>query len=363
LGERILKQTIANLSKNLVTARHIRSTLIASLTLAALVGGSDAFACASCGCTLSTDWGSQGVSTKAGWSYDLSDNYINQNTLIYGNSKPSADFIRTLYANNTEVETFTATQTITNALAYNSDTWGINFQIPFLIRTHGTNGVTMSGGSDYGANYVSSARAGIGDIRVVGHYSGLFEDKTSGLILGLKFATGETGADFSGGAATGQLGVSLDPGLQLGTGSTDVIAGAYTSGTVSTYGWFVQGTLQHAVSRLATEANGTTYRPGDSYLLNTGIRYAGFGAAVSPMLQLNINHREYDQGTGVANDPFTGSPISGGNLVYLSPGATVRLGGGTSVYGFVQLPIYQNVGSLQLVPAYTATIGIHQSID
>jgi hypothetical protein len=343
----------------MIASRQIRSTLIASLTLAALAGGSEAFACASCGCSLSTDWGSQGVSTKLGWSYDLSDNYINQNRLVYRNSKPSADLIQSLYANGTEVETFTATQTITNAFAYNNDTWGISFQIPFLIRTHGTNGVTadeINPGSDYGANYVHSNRAGIGDIRVIGNYSGFFEDKTSGLILGVKLATGETGADFTNGE-------SLDPGLQLGTGSTDVILGAYTSGTVSSYGWFAQGTVQHAVSPLAIEAGGATYRPGDSYLLNTGIRYAGFGATVSPMLQLNINHREYDQGTSVATDPFTGSPISGGNLVYLSPGATVRVGGGASVYGFVQLPIYQNVGSLQLVPSYTATIGIHQTLD
>jgi len=230
------------------------------------------------------------------------------------------------------------------------------------MRTHGTNGTTTNAGADYGANFQTSNRAGLGDIRVVGHYSGLFDDKTSGLILGVKLATGETGADFTGGVAAGQTGVSLDPGLQIGTGSTDVILGAYTSGAVSTYGWFVQGTLQHAVSPLATEAGGVTYRPGDAYLVNTGIRYAGFGATISPMLQLNFIHREYDQGSGVPIDQLTGSPMSGGNLAYLSPGVSVRLGGGTSVYGFVQVPVYQNVGSLQLVPSYTATIGIHQSL-
>jgi hypothetical protein len=79
------------------------------------------------------------------------------------------------------------------------------------------------------------------------------------------------------------------------------------------------------------------------------------------MLQLNLIHREYDQGTSVPNDPLTGSPASGGNIAYLSPGLNVRLGGGTSVYGFVQMPIYQNVGSLQLVPDYIANVGIHQS--
>jgi hypothetical protein len=72
-------------------------------------------------------------------------------------------------------------------------------------------------------------------------------------------------------------------------------------------------------------------------------------------------HREYDQGSSVPNDVFTGSPASGGNLAYLSPGLSVRLGGGTSFYGYVQLPIYQNVGSLQLVPQYIANVGVHQN--
>jgi hypothetical protein len=356
-GIKVMTAALNNSSNN----KSIRAVLVTALALTPFFALSNASACASCGCTLSTDWGSQGISTKEGWSYDLSDSYINQNTLIYGNSKPSAAFVQSLYANGTEIETSTVTQTVTNAFNYNSDTWGVSIQIPFLMRTHGTNGTTTNGGADYGANFQTSDRAGLGDIRVVGHYSGFFDDKTSGLILGVKLATGETGADFTGGAAAGQAGVSLDPGLQIGTGSTDVILGAYTSGAIRTYGWFVQGTVQHAVSPLATEAGGVTYRPGDAYLVNTGIRYAGFGASVSPMLQLNFIHREYDQGTGVPTDVFTGNPISGGNLAYLSPGVSVRVGGGMSVYGFVQIPIYENVGSLQLVPSYIANIGVHQN--
>jgi hypothetical protein len=78
------------------------------------------------------------------------------------------------------------------------------------------------------------------------------------------------------------------------------------------------------------------------------------------MLQLNIVHRNSDEGTSVNLDVLTNAPISSGTLAYLAPGASVRLGGGMSVYGFVQLPIYQNVGSLQLVPKYTATLGVRQ---
>ena len=341
-------------------SQKIRSTLVASLTLATLVSGSDAFACASCGCTLSTDWGSQGVSTKSGWSGDLSYTSINQNQMIYGNSKPSAALVQSLYANGQEVETSTLTQTTTATLNYNGETGGVSLQLPYIHRTHGTEGVTADttgAGADYGSGYSESSASGIGDIRLIGHYSGFSDDKTTGIIFGVKLPTGDTNANFTAGAAAN---TPLDAGLQLGSGSTDYILGAYTSGTISTYGWFVQGTVQHSLTGLVNEASGS-YRPGDAYLLNTGIRYAGFGSTISPMLQLNLVHRENDQGSAVNNDVFTGSPISGGNLAYLSPGLSVRLGGGTSVYGFVQVPVYQNVGSLQLVPQYIASVGVHQN--
>lgn len=345
-------------------SRQFRYALIACMTMATLVNTGEAYACASCGCTLSSDWGSQGVSTKEGLSADLSETYINQNQLIYGNSKPSAAFIQSLYSKGQEIETATMTQTTIAALNYNDEMWGIGILVPYLHRTHGTNGIAGqpydAAGNNLGANYSESSDSGVGDIRVVGHYNGFFDDNTSGLVAGVKFATGNTNANFTSGAIAG---TPLDSGLQLGTGSTDIILGAYTSGTVRTYGWFVQGTVQHSISGLVNVA-GQDYRPGDTYLINSGIRYAGFGTTFNPMLQLNLLHKEYDQGSSIAvpSDVFTGSPVSGGNLAYLSPGLSIRLGGGTSVYGFVQIPVYQNVGSLQLVPQYIASVGVHQNL-
>lgn len=343
------------------TKPKLLSTALATvIVLLQLVAINDAQACASCGCSLSTDWGSQGVSTATGFSADLSYTYIDQNTPIYGSTKnPSSSLINTLYANGQEIETDTKTQTITAAINYNGDNWGVSIQIPFLDRTHGTNGTTNNSGADYGANYSSSSGSGLGDIRVIGRYNGFSADRTTGLIAGIKLPTGSTHQNFNGGQAAGS---ALDAGLQLGTGSTDIIYGAFTSGLVDKYGWFVQGTVQHAISPLVTTADGvTTYRPGDTFSLNTGIRYAGFGATVNPMLQLNLVHRNSDVGSNVNSDVLSGVPISSGSLAYLAPGVSVRIGGGNSVYGFVQLPIYENVGSLQLVPKFTATIGLHHS--
>ena len=330
-----------------------RTLLNITLTLTFFVGGSEAFACASCGCTLSTDLVSQGINTTPGFSTDLSYSYLNQNEQRYGSGKASGAQINTLNAAGQEIEAFTRTQTLTAALNYTGENFGTSIQVPFLNRTHGTYG---NGPAAIGSGFTTSADDGIGDVRVIGSYTGFSGDKSSGIIAGVKLPTGNTGQLFTSGTNAGQ---PLDSGLQIGTGSTDIILGGYTSGSISRYGWFVQGTVQHAV---ATDMSLTgTYRPGDAYNLNAGIRRADFGAKITPMLQLNIIKRQADTGTSVPLDVLSGVPISGGTLAYLSPGVSVRVGGGMSVYGFIQLPIYQNVGSLQLVPKYTATLGVHQT--
>ena len=331
--------------------------------LAALISGGNAYACAACGCTLSTDWGSQGagqeISTKQGFSTDLSYSYVNQNRMVYGSGRASGTQIGSLYANGQEIETLTQTQMVTASLNYTGENGGFMLQVPYLYRTHATDGTINNPNAPLGSNYTTSSDRGMGDVRIIGSYTGLSTDKTSGIIAGLKLPTGSTDTLFNGGAGAGS---ALDSGLQLGTGSTDIILGGFTSGLVSTYGWFVQGTVQHAV---ATEPalGGLTYRPGDTYALNAGIRSAAFGSKVSPMLQINIIRHQADSGTSVPTDVFTGASVSGGTLAYLAPGLSVRTGRGMSVYGFVQLPVYQNVSSLQLVPQYTVTIGLRQALD
>jgi hypothetical protein len=337
--------------------KKLRTTLALALGISALLSSADVFACAACGCTLSKDWGTQGIATTPGWTADLSYFYINQSQQRIGTGTASQAQISALNGAATpqEIEDFTTTRTTTAAFTYTSDTWGVTTNLPFVQRSHGTfgNGGTWPA-SD---NYSSSSDSGVGDVSLVGRYTGFSEEKTSGVIAGVKLPTGSTNASFNAGAGAG---TALDRSLQIGTGSTDVILGGYTTGTIDTYGWFVQGTVQHAVATKTIA--GQDYRPGDAYSLNTGIRYAKFGSTFSPMLQLNIIHRRPDTGAGVTPaDALTGGPATGGTLAYLAPGVMARVGGGTSVYGFVQLPIYQNVNSLQLAARYTVTVGVRQS--
>jgi len=330
----------------------LRTALVLTLALASLASGSEAYACAACGHTLSKDWDNQGITSKPGFSADLSYDYLNQNQQHYGSSKASGALINSQLAAGQEVEAFTRTQTLTAALNYTGENIGVSIQIPVVNRTHATYGATPP----LGSFYLPSSDTSIGDVRIIGRYTGFSAEKTSGIIAGIKLPTGNISANFSDGVTP------LDAGLQIGTGSTDLIFGGYTSGSVDKFGWFAQGTVQHAI---ATDiVSGGDYRPGDAYSLNTGIRYAEFGAKVTPMLQLNIIKRQADRGLlTVPLDPVTGVPVSGGTLAYLAPGVSVRVGGGTSVYGFVQLPVYQSVNSLQITPQYTLTLGVRQSFE
>lgn len=343
-----------------IISNHMRTIIFAALALLPLIAMNDALACTACGCTLSKDWETQGITTTPGFSMDLSYDYLNQNQQRYGTGTASSTLINTLQAAGQEIEDYTNTRTVTASLNYTSDTWGVNIQLPFVQRKHGTFGTTDL----IGTSYSSSSDNSIGDVRVIGRYSGFSADKTAGIIAGIKLPTGSTGHNFDAGDA---ISTPLDRSLQIGTGSTDLILGGFFTGAVAEYGWFAQGTVQHAVA--TKTIGGFDYRPGDAYSLNTGIRYAKFGAQFTPMLQLNYIHRKPDTPDTGANagatppDALTGGPATGGTLVYLAPGASFRVGGGTSVYGFVQLPVYQNVNSLQLSPRYTLTLGIKHSFE
>jgi hypothetical protein len=342
-----------NASPVCIPVRFIFSAMLALLPLAAM---NHALACAACGCTLSKDWGTQGISATPGFTADLSYDYINQNQPRYGSGNASSTQINNLWQAGQEIEDYTTTRTTTAALNYTSDTWGVNAQLPFVRRTHGTFGNNAPATFPDYTSYVSSSDSSIGDARIIGRYTGFSADKTSGIIAGIKLPTGSTNANFNDGITP------LDPSLQIGTGSTDVILGGFLTGTFAKYGWFAQGTVQHAI---ATKSfSGADYHPGDTYTLNTGIRYAKFGAKFAPMLQLNYIHRQPDTGTAATPaDALTGGAATGGTLVYLAPGALYRVGGGTSVYGFVQLPVYQYVNSLQLNPRYTLTLGVSHSFE
>jgi hypothetical protein len=320
---------------------------ILALTLTLAIPVKTAFACAACGCLLSKDWVGQEVRIQPGFAVSLSYDFINQNQPRQGKSSLSpaeANAIQNGGTNGTgnEVETQTTTRITTLGLDYNGEQFGVNIQLPFIDRYH----TTLQSGLANPASYNYSNSADMGDLRVTGKYTGFSKNHLSGLIFGIKLPTGATNINFADGTP-------LDPSLQPGTGSTDIILGAFGMGQFKQLGWFAQGAVQHALV-----ANHTLdYRPGDAFSLNAGIRYAKFGQKVTPLLQLNLVHRNSDSGTG-ASVEANGTPLTGGNLAYLAPGLSMRLGGGLSAYGYVQIPVYQDVKGVQLVASRILSVGV-----
>ncbi len=329
--------------------KRITISAFASLLIASFASG-HAFACASCGCSLNSDFSAQGLSTGGGWSADLRYDYLNQNQLRAGTKKISAtdasNAINTQTNAPAEVEQFTKNNYLTATFDYNNaKAWGVSVLLPHISRSHSTLGTGSDGTTFDPANgaYGSSA-SGMGDVKVIGRYFGFSEEKNFGIQFGVKLATGKKDQVSSSGNPT-----PVDPGLQVGTGTTDVILGAYRFDTLSqNWDYFTQASFQ-GVAKSSMMAGGS-YKPGSSMNLNAGIRYQGFERII-PTLQINGRYARPDSGD--AADTYA----TGGRLVYLTPGVMVPITEKFSAYGNVQLPIYQNVNGIQLAPKYILSVG------
>ena len=157
-----------------------------------------------------------------------------------------------------------------------------------------------------------------------------------------------TAVDFYSGPNTGQ---PLDASLQPGTGSTDVIVGAYYYQAISqNFDAFINGQFQAAVKHHMDQP-GNDYRPGNSTTVSFGLRYEGNPRWV-PQLQVNLLHKSPD--TGALADLQN----TAGNVAYLSPGLTAQLSASLHFFAFVQLPVYSNLYGIQLFPRWTGSAGV-----
>ncbi|WP_295390188.1 hypothetical protein [uncultured Thiodictyon sp.] len=306
--------------------------------LLAVIGlNGNALACSACGCTLSTEWGIQGITQAPGFSLDLVYQYYNQTILTSGTG--SLHRGRVGVPADREVQRSTENSNYTAFLNYASTNWGVTLQIPYIDRSHST---IAAGDTDYSTSH----SAGVGDVRIVGRYFGWSRDHSIGVQFGLKLPTGRFDETFHSGP---QAGTPIDRGLQPGSGTTDLLLGLSRFGALSrNWDWFAQGLLQQPLN----SRNG--YMPGTGFNLNLGLRYVAF-ERVSPQLQLNarIDGRE----SGVNSDQAN----SGGSRVYVSPGITVKLAKRAYAYAFVSLPVYHNVYGYQLDYAYAVSGGIQIS--
>jgi len=340
-----------------------------SLALLLLAGGVpvSAFACATCGCSLSTD-AAMGYSTETGWRVSLQYDFINQNQLRIGSRSVSAAEVAAINdaGGEQEVERQTINRYTTLGLSYSpSEDWNLRLLVPYIDRGHSTYGPATN---PLTSDQISgSTLTGLGDIRFITSYQGLLPDKNLGFQLGLKAPTGRYGGPSADGLSvvgrsptafnSGPISQNPSPGnlvdtsLQPGNGSTDVILGAFYHRAVSdNVNGFVNGQFQAAVAHRLDQP-GQDFRPGNTTTVSFGIRYQAHPGFV-PQLQVNIFRKGRDQGALADN------PDSAGTVAYLSPGMTVSIMDNLQAFAFVQLPVYSHLTGYQLAPRWTASAGL-----
>ena len=316
-----------------------------------------AWACATCGCTLSAD-GAMGYAVGSGWRLDFEYDYINQDELRSGTRAATPSEVVDNPSNPAlgggEIENSTLNRYFTIGIGYSpSVNWNLDLRVPYIERNHTSFGQqsTPYAAAETAPDQLSGARvSGLGDARFIVSYQGLLPENNLGLQWGIKLPTGSYGtkAKFNSGA---EVGTPLDDSLQAGSGSTDLIVGAYFYRPISlNFDAFVNGQIQVAVIS-AQRQPGNDFRPGNSSTISFGVRYEADPRFV-PQLQVNLLRRDADQGA------LADTADTAGTVAYLSPGATMRIQGRMHFYGFVQLPVYSNLSGYQLFPHWTASMGL-----
>jgi hypothetical protein len=306
-----------------LTFRHL--ALAAALLFGLFPG--IARACA-CGCGI-FDVGTPSLFAKGTgatmWlEYDFMNQYINWHA-----TQPSAR------SNNDDKQIKSNFLTVGGQYMFNRS-WGAMVTVPYTIRTFHTEGDN---------NQVDQFTHGnFGDVRVWGIYTGLMEDMSLGILAGFKLPTGDyTYSDF-------------DRDTSIGTGSTDLLIGAYKFGTFPerignvnltflerSFHWYVQAQYEYPFK---TSGN---YTPGKEFASALGTYY-NFGKVgplkeLAPFFSIYGSVRTHDRGSNAD------TPNSGYDRMLIAPGGEIRLGM-FRFYTDVEIPVFAYVDGNQLVAPY-----------
>lgn len=273
-----------------------------------------ASACA-CGCGIFDVATSSMLPEGAGGTAYVDFNYQDQNQNWSSTSSAPG-------ANNDDkkIETWT----VTPGLQYFFNrSWGAQIAVPVVNRTFNSS-----------ANAGSINWTGLGDIQLKCIYTGFADDLSSGVSLGVKLPTGSYNHTDPAG--------DIDRDVQIGSGSTDLLLGAFHRGDLAgslNWNWFAQAQLDLPVLKQGD------YRPGLETDAALGVYYEGLSLGsvkISPVAQAIGVWRGRDNGAAAAPDD------TGYQRVLLAPGIEFRVYP-VKIYADVEVPVYQNMKGNQLV--------------
>ena len=283
------------------------------------------WACA-CGCGIFDVGTSAMLPTHEGGMVFTEYDFLNQKKNWSGTSSAPAD-------NNDDKQIRTNFMTVGGQYMFNR-AWGAEVEIPYWNRYFKT--------TDDSGDVVGFTHSTFGDIRLKGIYAGFSEDMSTGITYGLKLPTGDyTYANF-------------DRDTEIGTGSTDILLGAYHMGKLTAdnkWNWFANIQLDLPV------LDRSGYRPGTEVDAVTGIYYNGWtfhGVKIAPVAQVLGSTRTHDSGINSMPDD------SGYHRVLLSPGLEVDVAN-VRVYTDAEFPVYQDVRGNQLTASDQYKVNVSYS--
>jgi hypothetical protein len=188
--------------------------------------------------------------------------------------------------------------------------WGVVIRVPYVERAFTTDNNFPAAPPSI---QTFDARS-IGDVEVMAMYTGFSQDLSTGIMFGFKLPTGTF-------TATG-----LDRDTQIGSGSTDLILGAFHRGMITgdnAWQYFSQVRWLQPFAYQSSYDPGsqayTLYKPGYQVDGAAGIVYnnlyhvLGFDK-IAPLVQIIASHRQHDSGSAadVLNSGFDRLMISPG---------------------------------------------------
>lgn len=281
--------------------------------LLTLLAPTTSWACA-CGCGL-FDVGTSGMfPTSSGGMAFVEYDYLDQSQNRSGaTSAPAGD--------NGDKEIRTTFLNVGAKYMFDRE-WGFQFEVPYWSRYFNT--------TDDSGGLAAFNHGALGDARINGVYTGFSEDMSTGLTFGLKLPTGDT--TYAG----------FDPDTEIGSGSTDLLLGAYHIFKITADGiWngFAHINLDQPI------LSKPGYLPGNEVDAALGVYHGGWtlfgGLRVSPIVDALFAFRGADSG-------YMADPVdSGYRRLLVSPGVeadmrTVR------VFADLEVPVYQYFNGNQL---------------
>ena len=314
------------MSRRQVFFRAARCVLAATIFAIALTPGLD-WACA-CGCGVfevaTPSLLPMGAGAMSWIEYDFMNQYINWHA-----TTPASGFY------NNDKKLATNFVTVGGQYMFNRS-WGAMLEVPYWERNYRG---AYNGNNDDVHSFDTNS---IGDIRILGMWTGLQEDMSTGFLGGFKVPSGYWHYP------------PYDRDTQIGTGSTDLLIGGYKMGNIPLisvedrpFGYFAQGLYDIPF------AYQDHYKPGREVDIGLGAYY-NFGVVgplteLAPLLSFLGSDRARDRGTN-ANPAGTGY-----DRVQIAPGIETTLKN-VRIYADVELPIFRNMNGYQLTAPFATKL-------